>query len=67
MKVKIQRPIAPNNAPALLYSKDGTIYKFLPMDKVLRKAMGTALKKFFECTIEQETLVLHKEVEDEDW
>jgi|GEM_PF-1448440 len=67
-KVKVQRPIFPENAPILVYSKCGTIPATqLPNEGALKEALGDRDKAYFKCKVQGTLLVLLKELPHEHW
>lgn len=67
-KIKAQRPVFPEGAPILIYSKCGTIPATqLPDEGALKFAIGDRNKAYFECRVDGETLVLLRELRHERW
>lgn len=67
-KVKVQRPVFPEGAPALVYSKCGTIPPtHLPLEGPLKDALGDRDKAYFRCRVEGTLLVILKELRHQNW
>lgn len=66
--VKAQRSLYPTTDTILIYSKCGTIPPTeLPEEGALSLAIGDREKAYFECRIENDKLVLIRELKHQDW
>ena len=65
--IKVQRPIFPQNAPALIYNKKETIFQQMPLEGALKVAMGDSLKSYFEVAIAEGEIKLLRQVFNQGW
>jgi hypothetical protein len=67
MIVKVQKPIAPPDGPALVYDQYRRIEATIPMNDQLRSLLGKRLKVYCEATRRGDEIVFGKLVPDRDW
>ena len=67
-KVKAQRSLYPTTDKILIYSECGTIPPTeMPAGGALNLAIGDREKAYFECRIENDRLVLIRELKRQNW
>ena len=66
MVVKIQVPLT-GEPEVLIYNEDKSYYQMLPFDDNFKNIMDKSFKKYFQVKIENNKLVLIKEVSEPDW
>lgn len=65
--VKVQVPLFPKGAPALVYNKDRSVMQQCPVDASLKKLMRGRAKAYFAANIEGGKIRLIRQTPDQDW
>lgn len=65
--VKVQTPLFPQDAPALVYNQDRSVMMKCPMDDSLKKIMGGKAKAYFKAEVVGDKINLLKQLPDQNW
>jgi len=65
--VKVQAPLFPVGAPALVYNRTRSVMLQCPLDSLMKKMLGGRVKGYFQADIENGKVRLIKRVPDRDW